>query len=203
MQCMADFDEDTICSRLETLEADPGYEDWANTLDEFKSGGTRNPWLNWFYGFFTIGTRDNLKQPEDYGVTKLNIDRITFPSRLPALKKRGSSRHSTVKVNLLAYDRQLTTGKSGSGRHIAQLQARMTVTPMMRVDSVTENYLNPSKDVYGNPMEMSKNMANADIGVPGSVSFRDSLQMVETSSLLEQFARTNFEKRGGVVDKII
>lgn len=79
----------------------------------------------------------------------------------------------------------------------------MTVTPMMRVDSVTENYLNPIKDVYGNPMEMSKNMANADIGVPGSVSFRNSLQMVETGSLLEQFARTNFDKRGGVVDKII
>lgn len=35
MQCMADFDEDIIFNRIEMLEADPGYEDWANTLDQF------------------------------------------------------------------------------------------------------------------------------------------------------------------------
>lgn len=68
---------------------------------------------------------------------------------------------------------------------------------------MTEGFVNPMKNLYGNPIEMSKNMADADIGVQGSVAFRDSLQMVETRGLLEQFARQNFDKRGGVVDKII
>lgn len=53
-------------------------------------------------------------------MTKLNIDDIHLPSRKGS-KGRVNSRRVTVKVNLLAYDRQLTTGGAGSGRHIGMM----------------------------------------------------------------------------------
>lgn len=202
------FSQKMISDKLRKLENTRIKFD-PDEYSEFQKGAQKNPLLNLFHSFFNIKLLiKNHKQPEDYGLDKVDIDRISLktlklklPQRLPDNRRQRINQRFSSILDATMVNNLQVPGLVQNGRKTID-----TLRTIIQIDSTTENFTNPLAGLLANFQKMGINLEKIEkngyqLNHDGT-NQGHSLEFIE-DEMLANIALGNINQRKGILEQTI